>query len=648
MVLRRPPTTDVEIQDAARDPEPAVSSSAPVVPPAETAAAPTAAPVDVIQQIFASTIAVIAVAKEWQQLIQHGEFEEISVTSDLFKNTRLNDAFSPPTIFSTAVVIRDGQPAIVPSKHVVPGPGDVETSLETAPPPSVGCVMSLSLARRSAAVRLQLAADLEHHHDLTGSTFLRDFDYATRTPYPPPRIRTALDPASVHGVVFFKLPRTQASPSSIDYLPMETSSSSAGRLGCWSCSLLDLFAFVLTSRWGHDVCPLSFSHYALTLDNAGVYHHPVIDHLAFVGVGLARRGIFAAAVMSSSMTGLSSILILYVLSMLMFVSDVDEYFHQQVLVNVDGAVRCQPTVSHQLFRLLDSRPFIQDRSIWQNRARLNWWPSQMRFSPLRTTYHTSYAILQSRTIPLAVFSLISLDGDQGYPGTLTMEVLVALLPPKPTSSTTSDMGRLIYVYRAKVDKDVTPINLTQHWGFNLDASLKENQGADVKGHVLKMKADRITSLDGDGLRDNSYISVANAPVGRSYQGQEDRGFVSLSCTVGQSLDDQSLDLVGIIANKVMDLLVELSSETSGLAVTQSGAMFYANTEVRPEKGARKKIHGGSGITEHGTAAAFLEFHDVLAPFLKPENKDGDDTLLTKDEVYNNYVQCDVTYVAPKK
>ncbi|KAF9042618.1 hypothetical protein BDZ89DRAFT_1128524 [Hymenopellis radicata] len=597
MVLRRPPTTDVEIQDAARDPEPAVSSSAPVVPPAETAAAPTAAPVDVIQQIFASTIAVIAVAKEWQQLIQHGEFEEISVTSDLFKNTRLNDAFSPPTIFSTAVVIRDGQPAIVPSKHVVPGPGDVETSLETAPPPSVGCVMSLSLARRSAAVRLQLAADLEHHHDLTGSTFLRDFDYATRTPYPPPRIRTALDPASVHGVVFFKLPRTQASPSSIDYLPMETSSSSAGRLGCWSCSLLDLFADVLTSRWGHDL-PV-----ALTLDNAGVYHHPVIDHLAFVGVGLARRGIFAAAVMSSSMTGLSSILILYVLSMLMFVSDVDEYFHQQVLVNVDGAVRCRPT----------------------NRAGLDWWPSQIR------------------TIPLAVFSLISLDGDQGYPGTLTMEVLVALLPPKPTSSTTSDMGRLIYVYRAKVDKDVTPINLTQHWGFNLDASLKENQGADVKGHVLKMKADRITSLDGDGLRDNSYISVANAPVGRSYQGQEDRGFVSLSCTVGQSLD-----LVGIIANKVMDLLVELSSETSGLAVTQSGAMFYANTEVRPEKGARKKIHGGSGITEHGTAAAFLEFHDVLAPFLKPENKDGDDTLLTKDEVYNNYVQCDVTYVAPKK
>ncbi|KAF9041128.1 galactose mutarotase-like protein [Hymenopellis radicata] len=248
----------------------------------------------------------------------------------------------------------------------------------------------------------------------------------------------------------------------------------------------------------------------------------------------------------------------------------------------------------------------------------------------------------------AVFRLISPDGDQGYPGTLTMEVLVALLPPKPTSSTTSDMGSLIYVYRAKVDKDVTPINLTQHWGFNLDASLKEHQGADVKGHVLKMKADRITSLDGDGLHDNTYIFVANTP----------REVAIPKRVPLKSLDDQSFDLVGkIIANKATDPLVELSSETSGLAVAfdsnQSGAMFYTNTGARPEKGARKKIHGGSGITDHGDGyapgtAAFLEFHDVLAAFLKPENKDGDDTLLTKDELYNNYVRCDVTYVAPKK
>ncbi|KAF8888966.1 galactose mutarotase-like domain-containing protein [Mucidula mucida] len=279
----------------------------------------------------------------------------------------------------------------------------------------------------------------------------------------------------------------------------------------------------------------------------------------------------------------------------------------------------------------------------------------------------------------AIFRLVSPDGEQGYPGTLTMEVLVALLPPKTTSSTTSDMGSLIYVYRAKVDKDVTPINLTQHWGFNLDASLKEHQGADVKGHVLKMKADRIASLDEDGLHHNSYISVAEAPVHDHTKGKKIGDLYPYDARAGgyddyyvfserqvvipkrvpvKSLEDESFDLVGkIIASKVTNPLVELSSETSGLAVAfdsnQSGAMFYTNTGARLEKGARKKIHGGSGITDHGDGyapgtAAFLEFHDVLAAFLKPENKDGDDTLLTKDELYNNYVRCDVTFVAPRK
>jgi aldose 1-epimerase len=73
----------------------------------------------------------------------------------------------------------------------------------------------------------------------------------------------------------------------------------------------------------------------------------------------------------------------------------------------------------------------------------------------------------------ALFRHVSPDGDQGYPGTLTVEVLVALLEPpkqerkyqrpgesKPVMEP-SKLGSLVYVYRAKVDKGVTPINLTQ-------------------------------------------------------------------------------------------------------------------------------------------------------------------------------------------
>lgn len=61
-----------------------------------------------------------------------------------------------------------------------------------------------------------------------------------------------------------------------------------------------------------------------------------------------------------------------------------------------------------------------------------------------------------------------------------------------------------------------------------------------------------------------------------------------------------------------------------------------------------------------TAAAFLEFHEVrsptmtcseflknpfvqpLAAFLQQENKDKEDTLLTPDELYNNFVRLEIT------
>lgn len=48
------------------------------------------------------------------------------------------------------------------------------------------------------------------------------------------------------------------------------------------------------------------------------------------------------------------------------------------------------------------------------------------------------------------------------------------------------------------------------------------------------------------------------------------------------------------------------------------------------------------------AAAFLEFHDILAAFLDPANKDKEDTLLTSNELYHNYVRCDVRYKEPRQ
>jgi hypothetical protein len=71
----------------------------------------------------------------------------------------------------------------------------------------------------------------------------------------------------------------------------------------------------------------------------------------------------------------------------------------------------------------------------------------------------------------AFFKHVSPDGDEGYPGTLTVEALVAVVQPpeqektyqkpgEPAQDGEFSLGTVVYIYRAKVDKGVTPINLT--------------------------------------------------------------------------------------------------------------------------------------------------------------------------------------------
>ncbi|KAF5347395.1 hypothetical protein D9758_011255 [Tetrapyrgos nigripes] len=298
----------------------------------------------------------------------------------------------------------------------------------------------------------------------------------------------------------------------------------------------------------------------------------------------------------------------------------------------------------------------------------------------------------------ALFRHTSPSGDQGYPGTLLVEALIALIPPahrpmtylKPgesveESKTESALGSIVYVYRAKLlDGEVTAVNLTNHWGFNLDASLNKESTelADVKGHTLLMKADRIVARDADSLNTGNFISTSSAAehnhngkkIGEGYpEAGYDDYYVFQPQTVNipkrvsiSSLSSSDFDLVKdlltpAIPNQAAQgarspTVVELASTKSGLKLSfdtnQSGAMFYSNGLSNANSGARKKIHGGSGIKDHGDAytpgtAAFLEFHDILSAFLDPSNKDKEDTLLTRDELYNNYVRCDVVYRAPR-
>ena len=81
------------------------------------------------------------------------------------------------------------------------------------------------------------------------------------------------------------------------------------------------------------------------------------------------------------------------------------------------------------------------------------------------------------------FRLISPDGDEGYPGTLTVLVTYTL----------DTSGSLSIAYEATCDR-ATPLNLTNHAYWNLAGAGSGSVGA----HVLSMQADRYLEVD-EGL-----------------------------------------------------------------------------------------------------------------------------------------------------
>ena len=179
------------------------------------------------------------------------------------------------------------------------------------------------------------------------------------------------------------------------------------------------------------------------------------------------------------------------------------------------------------------------------------------------------------------FSYLSADGEEGFPGNLSVKVVFAL---------PADRNELKIDYTATTDKD-TVLNLTNHSYFNLAG---EGKG-DILDHVLTLHAKQFTPVDKTLIPTGELRDVAGTPMD-----------FTRATAIGKRINENNEQLVfgkgydhnWVIASegrKGLTLAAEAYDPKSGrrleVLTTEPGVQFYSGNFLDGSKGKANKAYG---------------------------------------------------------
>ncbi|WP_309649601.1 aldose epimerase family protein [Nocardioides sp.] len=223
-------------------------------------------------------------------------------------------------------------------------------------------------------------------------------------------------------------------------------------------------------------------------------------------------------------------------------------------------------------------------------------------------FHRRVWEVVSHTDDEVVLALESPDGDQGYPGRLSAQVRYAVV------------GDTVVVEMTATTEAPTLVNLTQHTYLDLDG---QGGVGDVRDHLLRVAADRVTPTDAAGIPRGEHEAVAGTRFDLREQ-----------VRLGDVVDD-GIDHHYVLEGRGLRPAAELTSRRTGISVVvatdQPGLQVYTGQGF---DGSRRSIEG----VPYGPFAGI-----ALEPQLAPdsphhEGPDWPSAVLRPGETYSSALE----------